>query len=210
MAAAGGATTAGCDGGCVGSSICVYCSSSDAVASEYVEAARALGELIGRRGHELVYGGGRVGLMGVLARAARAAGAPVTGVIPEALEAKGLAYRDGTRILVTRTMRERKAAMEERADAFVALPGGFGTLEELLEIVTLRQLGYHAKAIAIVNTCGFYDHLLQQFERLYERYFAKPDFRLLYHVAEGPEDAIAYTESYRPTPLPQKWTEPRS
>lgn len=186
-------------------SICVYSSSSDAVAAEYVRAAAELGRLIGERGMELVYGGANVGLMGTLARAAKEAGGRVTGVIPRAIAARGLAFGDADELVLTDTLRERKAVMEERAGAFIALPGGFGTLEETLEAITLKQLGIHDKPVAFVNTAGFYDGLLGLFERFYALDFAKAESRSLYHVASGPDEAMAYIETYSPVAFPEKW-----
>ena len=185
--------------------ICVYSSSSDAVAAEYVRAAVELGRLIGERGMELVYGGANVGLMGTLARAAKNAGGRVTGVIPRAIAARGLAFGDADELVLTDTLRERKAVMEERAGTFIALPGGFGTLEETLEAITLKQLGIHDKPVVFVNTAGFYDGLLGLFERFYELDFAKAESRSLYHVAPGPEEAMAYIETYSPVVFPEKW-----
>lgn len=190
----------------MGKAICVYCSSSDGIGQVYAEGARELGRLIGSGGHSLVYGGGRVGLMGIVAEAARAAGAEVTGIIPEALVARGIAGTQVDRLVVTRDMRERKAAMQERSDAFVALPGGFGTLDELLEIMTLRQLGYHDKAVAVVNTDGFFDPLFAQIERMYALGFAKAGFRALSRLVPSPGEALSYVEGYLPVPLPPKWT----
>ncbi len=186
-------------------SICVYCSSSDAVAPTYFIAAAARGALIGARGMELVYGGANVGLMGTLARAVKDAGGRVTGVIPRAIAARGLAFGDADELVLTDTLRERKAVMEERAAAFIALPGGFGTLEETLEAITLKQLGRHRKPVVFVNTSGFYERLVDLFERFYELDFAKAESRSLYHVAPGPEDAMAYIDGYSPTALPEKW-----
>ena len=190
----------------MGRAICVFCSSSDGVGELYAECAWEMGRLIGKSGYSLVYGGGRLGLMGIVAKAARAAGAQVTGVIPEALVARGIAGADVDRLVITRDMRERKAAMQERSDAFVTLPGGFGTLEELLEIMTLRQLGYHDKAVAVVNTAGFFDPLFAQIERMYELGFAKVEFRALSRVVPSPAEALVYVEGYLPAPLPPKWT----
>ena len=186
--------------------VCVYCSSSDSVGEHFFSAARELGRQIGLRGHSLVYGGGGVGLMGALAEAASAAGARVTGVLPEALVSKGITGARIDQLVITRDMRDRKAAMQERSDAFIALPGGFGTLEELLEMLTLRQLGYHEKPVALVNVDGFFDPLLAQFERMYELSFAKPAYRALFCVTVGAVEALAYVETYVPEPLPAKWT----
>lgn len=180
--------------------VCVYCSSSNQIDDRYKDAARELGRLLAQREHTLVYGGGRVGLMGELARAVHEADGRVVGVIPEALkQVEGVAYDVADEMIVTFTMQERKNHMFTRADAFIVLPGGFGTLEELLEVLTLRQLGYHDKPIVLVNTNGFFDRLLEVFEQFYEEKFAHPDRARSFHVAEGPGEAIAFLESYTPT-----------
>lgn len=140
--------------------ICVYCGSRHGALPAYTEAARALGTLIGQQGHGLVYGGGNVGLMGVVADAVLAAGGPVTGVIPEALVQREVGHQGLSEQFVVPDMHVRKRMMAERADAFVALPGGIGTLEELYEVWTWRQLGYHDKPLALLNVAGFYDGLL--------------------------------------------------
>ena len=175
--------------------ICVYCSSSNRIAVPYFEMADAAGRLLAERGYTLVYGGGNVGLMGRMARAVHAHGGRVVGVIPERLKAvEGVAYDIADELIITETMQERKAVMFTQADAFLVLPGGFGTLEEFLEVLTLRSLGYHDKAIALVNTGGFYDPLLELFDHFFEAHFARPHTRSLYHVAADPEDALRYLE----------------
>lgn len=140
--------------------ICVYCSASDQIAPQFFEVARELGSLIARRGDTLVYGGASVGLMGCVAEAVQADGGHVVGVIPERLVAREIAYKHADELLVTADMRERKAAMENRADAFFALPGGLGTLEEITEIMNLRKLGYTDKPLVLLNIDGFYDPLV--------------------------------------------------
>jgi uncharacterized protein (TIGR00730 family) len=141
-------------------SVCVYCGSRHGSEPAYTAAARALGEAIGRRGWQLVYGGGKVGLMGELADAALAAGARVVGVIPESLQKREVGHRGLSELHVVPDMHTRKRMMAERADAFIALPGGIGTLEELYEVWTWRQLGYHDQPIGLLNSQGFYDGLL--------------------------------------------------
>jgi uncharacterized protein (TIGR00730 family) len=141
-------------------SICVYCGSRPGERPEYAEVAKTVGQWIGRNGGQLVYGGGRTGLMGTVAEATRAAGGRVVGVIPKALVDRELANPLCDELHVVDTMHERKALMGERADAFVALPGGIGTFEELFEIWTWRQLGYHDKPVGILNVGGYYDALL--------------------------------------------------
>lgn len=141
-------------------SVCVYCGSRHGARSEYVDDAAALGEAIGARGWQLVYGGGNVGLMGTLADAVLAAGGRVVGVIPESLMRREVGHRGLQELHVVPDMHQRKRMMAERADAFVALPGGIGTLEELYEVWTWRQLGYHDQPIGLLNTAGYYDALL--------------------------------------------------
>jgi hypothetical protein len=185
--------------------LCVFCSSSDAVAPIFFDTTMELGSLLARQGYSLVYGGGRLGLMGALARAVHQNGGRVIGVIPEFLRSKGIAYEAADELVVTRDLRERKAAMEARADGFVALPGGFGTLEEALEIITLKQLGLHTKPVVLVNTQGFYTPLLQLFEHIYQERFAKPDYRQLYQFAADASAVFSYIAAYQPVPLVSKW-----
>ena len=140
--------------------LCVYCGSRDGARPEYEQAAQTVGRELGRRGWGLVYGGGKVGLMGTVADAALQAGAPVLGVIPDSLMQREVGHGSLTELVVVQTMHERKHIMAEQADAFLALPGGIGTLEELYEVWTWRHLGYHAKPVALLNTAGYYDALL--------------------------------------------------
>jgi uncharacterized protein (TIGR00730 family) len=141
-------------------SLTVYCGSKPGTDPLYAEAARAVGDWIGRHDGQLVYGGGKAGLMGIVADAALAAGARVVGVIPKALVEREWAHRGCTELHVVDTMHERKRLMAEHADAFVALPGGIGTMEEFFEVWTWRQLGYHDKPIGLLNTGGYYEPLL--------------------------------------------------
>ncbi|MBW3659519.1 MAG: TIGR00730 family Rossman fold protein [Actinobacteria bacterium] len=182
-----------------------YCSSSSTVDEHFREAARRLGGAIAARGDELVYGGTSVGLMGVLAEAVRAGGGRVSGVVPELMEARGLADHAADELVVTEGMSGRKQEMITRADAFVALPGGFGTLEELFEVLTLKQLGYHRKPIVLLDVQRFWTPLLELFETLYATGFARPEYAALYHVAADVEDLLAYVDAYDPEDLPTKW-----
>jgi uncharacterized protein (TIGR00730 family) len=141
-------------------SVCVYCGSRHGARESYAAAARRLGQLIGERGWQLVYGGGRVGLMGELADAALAAGARVVGVIPDSLMRREVGHPGLSELHVVQTMHMRKQAMAERADAFVALPGGIGTFEELFEVWSWRQLGYHDQPIGLLEVDGYYEPLL--------------------------------------------------
>ncbi|MDR3004917.1 MAG: TIGR00730 family Rossman fold protein [Acidovorax sp.] len=142
-------------------SICVYCGSRPGEKPEYVTAARAVGHWIGTHGGQLVYGGGRTGLMGTVAEATREAGGRVIGIIPQALVDKEVANSACDELHIVTTMHERKAMMAERSQAFLALPGGIGTFEELFEVWTWRQLGYHDKPIGLLNVAGYYDTMLQ-------------------------------------------------
>jgi len=189
-------------------SICVFSSSSDAVAPHYMAAATELGAAIAKRSLTLVYGGGRVGLMGVVARSVHAHGGRVVGVIPGFLRRHEVAYEEADELIVTKDLRERKAIMEERADAFIALPGGFGTLEEILEILTLKQLATHSKPIVFLNTERFFDPLLNLFEQLFDQSFAKPETRTHYHVANAPMEVLTHLENYEPPAQVKKWFEP--
>lgn len=154
-----------------GPSLCVFCGSRSGSDPAFSEAARAVGAGLARRGWQLVYGGGRVGLMGEVADAARQAGAWVTGVIPESLMQREVGHRGLDELHVVPSMHARKQMMAERADAFVALPGGLGTFEELFEIWTWRQLGYHSRPIALLNVAGYYDGLLQFLQQTVSKAF---------------------------------------
>ena len=154
--------------------LCVYCGSSAGHDRVYAEAARELGLAIAQRRMSLVYGGGHVGLMGMVADAALAAGAKVTGVIPTALMDSEVGHTQLTELRVVKDMHERKALMAELADGFVALPGGIGTLEELFEVMTWLQLGYHRKPVGLLNTQGFYDDLLRMLNKQRDTGFLKP------------------------------------
>lgn len=168
--------------------VCVYCSSSNDVDRSYFGLAAALGRQIGTAGDTLVWGGGRVGLMGEVARACQAAGGRVVGVIPESMQDVEIAFHEADELIVTRTMRQRKQIMDERADAFVVLPGGFGTLEELSEILVLKLLKYTDRPLIIVNPDGFYDPLFTLFEHFIAHRFAKPRHRSLWQVAKTAGD----------------------
>lgn len=179
-------------------SICVYCSSSDAIDDAYPPVAAALGRELARRDHTLIYGGGAVGLMGVLAEAAHEAGGTVKGVIPSKLQNReGIAY-DADELVVTESMRERKRLMYQNADAFIVLPGGYGTVEEFMEVFTLKQLDYHDHPIAIVNVDGFFDTLLSFFEELRDGRFARAAVTDLVQLASSAEDALDSIEMTMP------------
>jgi uncharacterized protein (TIGR00730 family) len=174
--------------------VCVFCASAEGASPEYLRQARLLGRSLAERGYGLVYGGATVGTMGAIADAALAARGEVLGVIPDVLMARELGHQGLTELHVVGTMHERKALLAERADAFVALPGGFGTLDEFLEILTWAQLRIHAKPCVLVNVNGYYDGLLAFFDTAVEQGFLKAENRALVQVAGDAEQALAEVE----------------
>ena len=189
--------------------ICVFCGSNAGHDPRYRADAERLGRLLAGRGIELVYGGGNVGLMGVIADACLAAGGTVIGVIPEALIGKEVAgrvvdHRGLTRLEVVASMHIRKARMAELADGFIALPGGFGTFEEFCEILTWGQLGFHVKPMGLLNINGFYDPLLALFERAVAEGFLRDENRAMALAAGDIESLLAVMAAYRPEPV-SKW-----
>jgi uncharacterized protein (TIGR00730 family) len=187
--------------------VCVFCGSRPGGAAHYAEAARAFGTALARRGLGLVYGGGHIGLMGVLADAVLAGGGRVGGVIPRALADKELAHLGLTELIVVDTMHERKSVMADRSDAFVALPGGYGTGDELFEILTWGQLGLHQKPIGLLNVAGFFDPLLAWLDHMVGEDFLKPVHRRLVRVANDVE-ALLNLLAAPPEPRAEKWLQP--
>jgi len=187
--------------------ICVFSSSSNAIADVYVNEAIDLARLIGQSGYCLINGGSNVGLMDVITREAGKNGAKTIGVIPEKLRDFNLASIHAHEIIVSGDMMERKFKMRELSDSFIALAGGFGTLEEILEVITLKQLGYHSKAVVFINTNDFYKDLFRQFEKSYEEKFAKENYRKLYFVAKNAAEAMEYLLNYKPEAVIDKWFE---
>lgn len=163
-------------------SLCVYCGSRDGLDPAHLAAAREVGREIGQRGWRLVYGGGHTGLMGAVADAALAAGAQVIGIIPDRLIERELGHGGVTELQVVGSMHERKHKMAEQSDAFIALPGGIGTMEEIFEIWTWRQLGYHHKSLGLLNVGGYYDELLRFIDRSQDSGFLWPDVHALLQV----------------------------
>jgi uncharacterized protein (TIGR00730 family) len=174
--------------------ICVYCASSERIDPRYAELATELGAELARRGHTLVSGGSRVSMMGAVARAARAGGARTVGVIPAALRDREFADTDSDELVITGTMRERKAQMDERADAFVALPGGIGTLEELFEAWTSRALVFHSKPVVLLDPEGFYAPLLDWMGRLVDDGFVRTAALDVLHVVKTVPEALDVCE----------------
>lgn len=184
--------------------VCVFCGSNFGNGERYAEAARETGGALARAGLTLVYGGARVGLMGTVADAALEAGGEVVGVLPTALQEKELAHEGLSELHIVDSMHERKATMAELSDAFIALPGGAGTLEELFEIWTWGQLGLHQKPCGFLNTAGFYDQLLAFLDHQRDEGFVKDAMRDMLKVAESPSDLLQAFRDYEP-PSTAKW-----
>ena len=184
--------------------VCVYCGSSEGRDPAYAEAARALGREVAARGLGLVYGGSSVGIMRVVADAALERGGRVTGVIPEALVRKEIAHRGLTELRVTGSMHERKTVMAELSDAFVALPGGIGTLEEIFEAWTWAQLGLHAKPCGLLNVAGYWDRLVAFLDHAVGERFVKEANRAMLVVSEDPAELLDRFAAWR-APSVTKW-----
>jgi hypothetical protein len=188
-------------------SIAVFCGSSLGADTAYAAAAGSLGTRLAREKIALIYGGGNIGLMGRLATAALAAGGHVTGVIPKFMMEKEIGKIDLPDLRLVNSMHERKALMAELADAFIALPGGFGTLEEFSEILTWSQLGLHAKPLGLLNVAGFYDHLLAFLDHATARQLIKLKHRALLLTSTEPADLLDQMRAWKPAPQ-TKWITP--
>lgn len=175
--------------------ITVYSASSGLAPQPFVELASNLGRELARRGHTLINGAGRTGLMGATADACLQSGGEAIGIIPQFMIDQGWQHTGMTRLIVTSDMHSRKEAMAETSDACIALPGGVGTLEELLEIITWKQLGLYLKPIVIVNAAGYYDPLLAQLEQAVEQRFMRPQHRSIWVTAQNAEEAVDLCES---------------
>jgi uncharacterized protein (TIGR00730 family) len=184
--------------------ICVFAGSSPGSRAEYLVAASDLGQLFAARGVELVYGGARVGLMGAVADAVLAGGGRVTGVIPKAMVQKEVAHDGLTDLRIVTTMHERKALMADLSDAFIALPGGWGTLDEMFEILTWAQLGLHRKPCGLLNVQGYFDRLLSFLHHTVEQGFVRPEYGSLLSVAERPSRLLDALHAQTP-PAVEKW-----
>ena len=189
--------------------VCVFCGSNTGSGPAYVEAAESLGKLLAERKMGLVYGGGKVGLMGKIADAVLGAGGEVIGVIPQSLMRKEIAHAGLTELRVVDSMHQRKALMAELSDAFIALPGGFGTFEEFCEIVTWAQLGLHRKPCGILNIEGYYDQLLGLFDHAVAEKFLHPANRALVIAGKSP-DAMLDRLTNHQAPHVEKWIKPET
>ena len=187
------------------STICVFCGSSELVDEIFKATAFELGLELGRRGIDLIYGGASIGLMGCVARGVHEEKGKVIGVLPEFFKTKDIAYSEADELIITRDMRERKAMMDQRSDAFIVLPGGMGTLEEAIEILSMRQLNLTDKPIIFINTQGFYEELISVFEKMIGLRFAKPNIIDMYKVASDPESDLDYALSYFPRSPDNEW-----
>lgn len=179
--------------------ICVYCSASDAIDPKFFAIAGHLGAKIASGGHQLVYGGASIGLMGAVARAVHQGGGKVLGVIPQKLMDREMAYSNADELIVTKGMRERKAMMEARADAFVALPGGIGTLEEVFEIMTLRHLGMTEKPMILLDVDGFYLPLIHLLNHMQKENFIRGHYEQYLYYATDVESVFSHIEHPRTT-----------
>ena len=184
--------------------ICVFGASSNKIDVAFMEDAFEVGRLIAKNGFGLVFGAGDSGLMGQAARGAHKEGGRIIGVIPEKLNKPGVYFEHCTERIETPTMHERKAKMEALSMGFIALGGGWGTIEEFMEVLTLKQLSYIDPALVILNTKGYFDPLIAQFENCYSEGFTHEGFRTLYHVASTPEEAVSFCAEYKGTDIPDK------
>jgi uncharacterized protein (TIGR00730 family) len=188
--------------------VCVFCGSSEGARASYTDAAIALGDELARRRIGLVYGGGAVGLMGALADAVLAAGGEAIGVIPGPLASREIAHQGLSELRVVGSMHERKAMMESLSDGFIALPGGLGTLEETLEILTWAQLGIHRKPVGILNVDDYYDGLIRMLAHAVREGFMRADYAALLLFADTPEEMLDRLASWQAPALPRAWLKP--
>jgi uncharacterized protein (TIGR00730 family) len=186
---------------------CVFCASSVGNDPAFTRAAESLGQALAARQIGLVYGGGNIGLMGVIADAVMNGGGQAIGVIPQALVDKELAHRGITELRIVRSMHERKALMAELSDAFIALPGGFGTMEEFCEVLTWAQLGLHKKPSGLLNISGFYDHFLLFLDHIVETRLLRPQHRELVLDSTNVEDLLTRISAWKPAAI-DKWIHP--
>lgn len=185
--------------------ICVFCASSGSVDQVYMDAALDLGRLMGSAGLDLIYGGASIGLMGCLARGVHQQGGKVVGVLPEFFRGKDIEYQEADELIVVEGMRERKAVMDRRADAFIVLPGGVGTLEEAMEILSMIQLRLTRKPLVFLNVENFYDGLIGHMKKMVELKFAKKETLKMFAVESTPQAALDYIKNFSPPDLHGKW-----
>ena len=187
--------------------ICVFCSSSNHIADHFFQDAASLGQYIVSKGWGLVYGGTNIGLMGHIADVVLKGNSNVIGVIPRHIQAKGIEKKQCTELILTDDMSERKLTMIARSDVFVALPGGFGTLEEIMEVITLKQLQLHDKPVIFLNNNSYFDHLERFFSHIFSENFTSSKFRQLYYMAPNVDALAEYLENYQRPNLTDKWSD---
>lgn len=178
--------------------ICVYGASSSSLEKIYYEESERLGEMLAKNGHGIVFGGGNNGLMGAIARGVKRADGEIIGIVPKFFDMPGIVFEDCTELVYTETMRERKQLMEEKSDACLVLPGGIGTFEEFFEMLTLKQLGQSERALVILNTNGYYEHMQALLEHASNNGFMSKNVLELYSFSNTPEEALAAIENYVP------------
>ncbi|MEG1560755.1 MAG: TIGR00730 family Rossman fold protein [Clostridia bacterium] len=187
--------------------LCIFGSSCETQHREFYDDAFEVGKLLAKNGITLVFGAGATGLMGASAEGASALNGEIIGIIPEKLNLPGIATPLCTKLIVTKTMHERKAEMERIADGFIALPGGFGTFDELMGVTTLKQLDYIDLPICVMNTLGYYEKMFSQFDAAFENGFVEAKFKSLIYLAKTPKDAIGYCLNYKKASQPPKMAE---
>ena len=185
--------------------VCVFCASSRSVGQVYIDAAMELGRLMGRDRIDLVYGGASIGLMGAVARGVHREGGRVIGVLPEFFKGKDIEYQDADELITVPTMRERKAAMDQRSEAFIVLPGGIGTLEEAMEILSMIQLRLTQKPLVFLNTENFYNGLIDHIKKMVDLKFAKQETLKMFATVNSPQEALDYVKNFSPPELRSKW-----
>jgi len=188
-------------------SIAIYCGSSDRINGEYLTQARAMGAAAAQSGLQVIYGAGSTGMMGEVANGALEAGGEVIGIMPEIFDTPQLAHNGLTRYEVVPDMHSRKGMIADLADGFIALPGGYGTMDEFFEILTWSQIGIHHKPIGLLNTHGYFDSLLKFLDEVEEKGFAYKEHRQLFHADREPGDLLAWMKGYSPPEGLEKWVE---
>ena len=178
--------------------ICIYGASSNIIDKSFIDAGEQLGKEIAQNGHSVIFGGGAAGLMGAVARGMRSKGGNIIGVTPTFFKVDGMLFEDCTDMIYTETMRERKKLLEEMSDAFIVTPGGIGTFDEFFEIYTLRQLGVHQKPIAILNTDGYYDSLIDMLKNAIDKNFMPEANMNLLFISDNPKEILNHIENYNP------------
>ncbi|MBO7571256.1 MAG: TIGR00730 family Rossman fold protein [Bacteroidales bacterium] len=187
-------------------SVCVFCSSSEDLQKGYYDFAEKFGKILAENNFTIYHGGGIIGLMGAMMRGAyEQGGAKIIGVVPEKLHREGIVSDEMQKLVITDDMKERKSYLREHADSFAIMPGAFGTMDEMFEILTLKQLKYHNKAIVILNFNHFFDDMLRQMDKFFDEGFTISNYRTTYYVCETPEEAVEYLKNYKPTHIYDKY-----